>query len=324
MNDTQSAQSFGIGTEGRRTFSNFQINGGAAFGNDIQLDGVSIQASAWNEVAVLPNTEGIQEVKTTVNNMSAEYGRSSGTVLITTKSGTNEFRGSAQFRLRNEALNANSFANNANSPFVPRNPFKVQNYSATFGGPVQLPGYNGRDKTFFFASYEGMRFNQALDYFRTVPTALERRGDFSQTVTQVGSQFLPVQVYDPFNVTQIAPGQYRREVFPNAVIPMSRIAPSMQRLANEVPLPNRPPDDPSGVNNFYNRMTRSFTRDAINARVDHRFSTHSLYGTFGSNIGLIDSPNGWGDGTRAFVQQGGFIGAVNGDRNYYGSIGDTW
>jgi hypothetical protein len=53
MNDTQSAQSFGIGTEGRRTFSNFQINGGQAFGNDVQLDGVSIQASAWNEVAVM-------------------------------------------------------------------------------------------------------------------------------------------------------------------------------------------------------------------------------------------------------------------------------
>ncbi len=71
-------------------------------------------------------------------------------------------------------------------------------------------------------------------------------------------------------------------------------------------------------------MTRSFIRDSINTRVDHRFGNHSLYGTFGSNIGTIDSPNGWGDGTRAFVQQGGFIGAVNGDRNYYGSIGDTW
>lgn len=175
MNDTQSAQSFGIGTEGRRTFSNFQINGGQAFGNDVQLDGVSIQASAWNEVAVMPNTEGVQEVKTTINNMSAEYGRSQGTVLITTKSGTNQFHGSGQFRLRNEALNANRFENNANQPFVPRLPFKQQGYSATIGGPVIIPKlYNGKDKTFFFASYEGFRFEQALDYFRTVPTALEK------------------------------------------------------------------------------------------------------------------------------------------------------
>lgn len=327
MNDTQSAQSFGIGTEGRRTFSNFQINGGQAFGNDVQLDGVSIQASAWNEVAVLPNTEGVQEVKTTINNMSAEYGRSQGTVLITTKSGTNEFHGSGQFRLRNEALNANRFENNANQPFVTRLPFKQQGYSATFGGPVIIPKlYNGRDKTFFFTSYEGFRFNQALDYFRTVPTALERAGNFSQTVAQVGAQFVPVQVFDPFNVSAVpgTSGQWRRDPFPNAIIPASRINTSMARMVNQFPLPNRTPDDPRGVNNFYNRMTRKFERNAINARLDHRMTKHSLYGTFGSNLGSIDSPNGWGNGTVAFTTQGGFIGAVNGDRNYYGSIGDTW
>jgi hypothetical protein len=327
MNDTQSAQSFGIGTEGRRTFSNFQINGGQAFGNDVQLDGVSIQASAWNEVAVLPNTEGVQEVKTTINNMSAEYGRSQGTVLITTKSGTNDFHGSAQYRIRNEALNANRFENNANQPFVPRLPFKQHGYSATFGGPVMLPKiYNGRDKTFFFASYEGFQFNQALDYFRSVPTAPERRGDFSQTVTQIGANFVPVQVYDPFNVVPVAgtTNQWRRLPFPNAVIPTSRINQQFGRMVNEFPLPNRTPDDPRGVNNFYNRMIRKFERNAINARVDHRLSAHSLYGTFGSNLGSINSPNGWGEGTRAFTTQGGFIGEVNGDRNYYGSIGDTW
>jgi len=327
MNDTQSAQSFGIGTEGRRTFSNFQVNGGQAFGNDVQLDGVSIQASAWNEVAVMPNTEGVQEVKTTINNMSAEYGRSQGTVIITTKSGTNQFHGSGQFRLRNEALNANRFENNANQPFVPRLPFKQQGYSATLGGPVMLPKiYNGKDKTFFFASYEGFRFNQALDYFRSVPTALERRGDFSQSVTQVGASFVPVQVFDPFNVTPVAgvTGQWRRNAFPNNVIPASRINQGFARLVNEFPAPNRTPDDPRNVNNFYNRMTRKFERNAINTRVDHRMAKHSLYGTFGSNLGSIDSPNGWGSNTRAFTTQGGFIGAVNGDRNYYGSIGDTW
>ena len=94
------------------------------------MDGVSIQASAWNEVAILPNTEGIQEVKTNINNMSAEYGRSQGTVVFTSKSGTNQFHGSGQYRLRNEALNANSFSNNAQG--IRRAPFKVNNYSGTF------------------------------------------------------------------------------------------------------------------------------------------------------------------------------------------------
>lgn len=327
MNDTQSIQSFGIGTEGRRTFSNLQINGAQAFGNDVQLDGVSIQASAWNEVAVLPNTEGVQEVKTTVNNMSAEYGRSVGTVIITTKSGDNRFRGSGQFRLRNDALNANRFENNASQPYVSRLPYKQQGYSVTFGGPVILPKlYNGKDRTFFFTSYEGFRFHQAIDYFRSVPTALERRGDFSRSVAQVAAAFVPVQIFDPFNVTPVAGvnGQWRRNAFPGNVIPASRIHAGFAKLVNDYPDPNRAPDDPRNLNNFYNRMSRMYSRDAVNARLDHRMSRHSLYGAIGSNLGSIDTPNGWGPATRAFTGTGGFTGAIIGDRNYYASVGDTW
>jgi trimeric autotransporter adhesin len=324
MNSTQNANSFGIGTEGRRAMSNFSVNGGNSFTNDIQLDGVSIQASAWNEVAIMPNTEGIQEVKTNINNMSAEYGRSQGTVVFTTKSGTNEFHGSGQFRLRNEALNANSFGNNTQG--ITRAPFKVQNYSATFGGPVRIPKlYDGKDKTFFFVSYEGLRFNNALDYLRTVPTAAERNGDFSQSRASVSGQFLPVQVFDPFTVTSVGPNQWQRQAFPNAIIPANRINPLSRRFANEFPAPNRAPQVAElNTNNFYNRGIRAFERNSTNARFDQRFTKHSLYFTGGANLASINSPNGWGDGTRAYTQQGGFIGAVNGDRNYYASIGDTW
>ncbi|MDX2178429.1 MAG: TonB-dependent receptor [Bryobacteraceae bacterium] len=324
MNSSQTAASFGIGTDGRRALSNFSVNGGNSFTNDIQLDGVSIQASAWNEVAILPNTEGIQEVKTNINNMSAEYGRSQGTVVFTTKSGTNEFHGSGQFRLRNEALNANSFGNNAQG--ITRAPFKVQNYSATLGGPVLLPKiYNGKDRTFFFVSYEGLRFNNALDYLRTVPTELERNGNFSNTRANVAGQFLPVQVFDPFNVVSVGTNQWQRQPFPNAIIPASRINPITRRFTNEFPLPNRAPQDPVlNTNNFYNRDIRRFERNSTNARFDHRLKSHSIYFTGGANLASINSPNGWGDQTRAYIQQGGFIGAVNGDRNYYASIGDTW
>ncbi|MDX2267478.1 MAG: carboxypeptidase-like regulatory domain-containing protein [Bryobacter sp.] len=324
MNQTQSAQSFGIGTEGRRAMSNFSVNGGNSFTNDIQLDGVSIQASAWNEVAILPNTEGIQEVKTNINNMSAEYGRSQGTVVFTTKSGTNEFHGSGQFRLRNEALNANTFSNNAQG--FTRQPFKVQNYSATLGGPVWIPKlYNGKDKTFFFVSYEGMRFNQAVDYLRTVPTDLQKQGNFSQTFANVSGQFLPVQVFDPFNVAPVGTNQWRRVAFPNATIPANRINPVMRNLVNLFPTPNRTPQDPIlNTNNFFNRATRSFERNSTNARFDHRLQKHSIYFTGGANLASIASPYGYGEGTRTYIQQGGFIGPINGDRNYYASVGDTW
>ncbi len=324
MNNSQSALSFGIGTDARRALSNFSVNGGNSFTSDIQMDGVSIQASAWNEVAILPNTEGIQEVKTNINNMSAEYGRSQGTVVFTTKSGTNQFHGSGQYRLRNEALNANSFSNNAQG--ITRAPFKVKNFSGTLGGPVLIPKlYNGTDKTFFFVSYEGMRFNNALDYLRTVPTAAEKRGDFSNTLTTVTGQYIPVTIFDPFNVNSVGVNQWQRSQFPNAILPASRINPAMSRLVNEFPGANRPGQDPLlNTNNFYNRAIRSFVRNSTNARFDHRLSKHSFYFTGGGNLGSIASPNGWGDQTRAYTQQGGFIGAVNGDRNYYGSVGDTW
>jgi len=325
MNNSQSANSFGIGTEGRRAMSNFSINGGNSFTNDIQLDGVSIQASAWNEVAIMPNTEGIQEVKTNINNMSAEYGRSQGTVVFTTKSGTNQFHGSGQFRLRNEALNANSFGNNAQS--IRRAPFKVQNYSGTFGGPVVIPKlYNGKDKTFFFVSYEGLRFKQALDYLRTVPTALERNGNFSNTRANVAGQFLPVQVFDPFNVIPgAAANQWTRSPFPNGIIPANRINPLTRAFVNEFPAPNATPQDPVlNTNNYFNRAARTFERNSTNGRLDHRLTKHSFYFSGGANLASINSPNGWGDTTRAYTQQGGFIGAVNGDRNYYAMIGDTW
>ncbi len=324
MNNSQSALSFGIGTDARRALSNFSVNGGNSFTSDIQMDGVSIQASAWNEVAILPNTEGIQEVKTNINNMSAEYGRSQGTVVFTTKSGTNQFHGSGQYRLRNEALNANSFSNNAQG--ITRAPFKVKNFSGTFGGPVRIPKlYNGTDKTFFFVSYEGMRFNNALDYLRTVPTAAERRGDFSNTLTTVTGQYIPVNVFDPFTVNSVGVNQWQRVQFPNAIIPPSRINPFQSRLINEFPAPNRPGQDPLlNTNNFYNRAVRQFVRNSTNGRFDHRLSKHSFYFTGGGNLGSIASPNGWGSQTKAFVQQGGFIGAVNGDRNYYASVGDTW
>ncbi len=79
---------------------------------------------------------------------------------------------------------------------------------------MRIPGlYNGKDKTFFFVSYEGMRFNNALDYLRTVPTALERHGNFSQTRANVSGQILPVTVYDPFNVVSVGPNQWQRVRF---------------------------------------------------------------------------------------------------------------
>src|SRR5215472_10249779 len=158
--DTQSTTSWGIGIDGRRQASAIGIGGGAAFSNDIQLDGVSIQGSAWNESAVLPNMDALQEVRTITNDYSAEYGRAQGVVVFTTKSGTNQFHGTGGYRIRNDALNANTFLNNFAG--LPRIPFKSNDFSGSLGGPIL------RDRTFFFVSYEGLRFHKAQQYIRTV------------------------------------------------------------------------------------------------------------------------------------------------------------
>ncbi|MEI9976382.1 MAG: carboxypeptidase-like regulatory domain-containing protein [Ignavibacteriota bacterium] len=115
MSDSTTPQSFGIGYDGRRTLSALSVDGGSSFSAGIQLDGLSVTSGAWNEAAVLPNTDSLQEVRAVTSNFSAEYGRGMGAIKMATKSGSNQFHGSAYDRLRNEAFNANTFSNNANS-----------------------------------------------------------------------------------------------------------------------------------------------------------------------------------------------------------------
>ena len=184
-NDTQTLRAFGVGQDARRQYSAVSINGGIPFTNDVQLDGLSILSPTFNEATVVPNPDGIQEVRTSVNNYAAEYGRGQGVISVTTKSGTNQFHGSASDRLRNEALNANTFGNNQVS--VARPAFKVNTYGGTIGGPIK------KDRVFFFTSYEGLKHTQSVDYFAVVPTAARAEGRLQPDVCQRGRHTYPDQ-----------------------------------------------------------------------------------------------------------------------------------
>ncbi|RPH54563.1 MAG: carboxypeptidase regulatory-like domain-containing protein, partial [Acidobacteria bacterium] len=243
--NTMNTTSFGIGIDGRRQASAVGINGGAAFSNDVILDGVSIQGSAWNETAVMPNQDALQEVRTVTNNYSAEYGRAMGVVIFTTKGGSNDFHGSSFYRVRNEALNANSFFNNANK--LERGPFKSHTFGGTLGGPII------RDRAFFFVSYEGLRFHRGYDYLLTVPTGDERNGDFSNTYVAAGGKAVPIKIFDPFDVTRIGTtSTYQRAQFPTfadsqgvvrtSPLPATRLNAFGRALLNAFPMPNRTPD----------------------------------------------------------------------------------
>ena len=116
------------------------------------------------------------------------------------------------------------------------------------GGPVEIPKlYHGRDKTFFFFDYEGLRQGAAATLQTTVPTALERAGDFSKTLNAAGQ---PVIIYDP--TTTVAQGSgFVRTAFPGNIIPANRIDPVAKNIVNYYPLPNRPGQANSGANNYF-------------------------------------------------------------------------
>ncbi|HEY6402440.1 MAG TPA: TonB-dependent receptor, partial [Blastocatellia bacterium] len=323
--NTQNTTSFGIGIDGRRQASAIGINGGAAFSNDIILDGVSIQGSAWNETAVLPNQDALQEVKTITNNYSAEYGRAQGVVIFTTKGGSNEFHGSGFYRIRNEALNANSFSNNANN--IARGPFKSNTFGGTIGGRII------RDKAFFFVSYEGLRFHRAYDYLLTVPTAAERQGDFSNTYANVNGLPVPIKIFDPFNATRASTGSgFNRAQFPTFIdaqgvvrtspLPQTRLDKFGLAILNSYPLPNRTPDDIFNRNNFFLRDDQEFSKNNINSRLDYRWRDHSFYGTYGFQKGNILTPRSWGE-DNPYYSRKEFVGNRQPDDNYYIALGDT-
>ncbi len=307
--DTTSLNSFGVGGVGRRQWSTLGVNGGRAYTNDIQLDGLPVMGGGYNEAAVLPNPAGLQEVRVISNNFSAEYGHGQAIVSMATKSGTNDFHGQADYTLRNEALNANNMYNNTNG--IRRPPFKVNEFGGSVGGRII------RDKLFFFSSYQFLRHNRGTTSLMTVPTPAEAKGDFSHTfVSDANGSPVPAQIFDPWNVTQLGPDLYQRAAIPNAIIPN----PSKYglKMYSFYPAPNRTPDDVYNRNNFQASTITAVRRHSLNNRVDYKWGNHSFYGSGGIFYGTIDSPRPFG--TAPLNDAPG----KTKDKNPYGQIGDTF
>jgi hypothetical protein len=306
-NSSTTVGSFGIGVAGRAQFSAFGVNGGRAFENDIQLDGLPIMGGGFNEAAIIPNTEGLQEVRVINNNFSAEYGRGQSVISISTKSGTNQYHGEAAYLLRNEALNANTNSNNAS--VLSRPAFKVNQLGGALSGPIV------KNRLFFFSSYHYLQFNQGQNFLSTVPTDLERVGDFSKTLINVGGTPTPAQIFNPFQVTAVATDLYQRAPFPNAIIPNPN--PYAVKMYSFYPLPNRTPDDVYNTNNYASSVVNTVRRHAFNNRVDYKSGKHSIYGSGGFDFGDIAQPRAFGKAPFNDAP------TITRDRNPYGQIGDT-
>ena len=313
--DTSSVYSFGLGMQGRTNFVAFSVNGGQDLTNRLSVDGVNTMATGNNEAAVLPNPDGIQEVRTIVNDYTAEYGRASGVVDIITKSGTNAFHGSVFGRWRNDALNANSFGNNQLG--IKKAPFKVGVFGGTFGGPIE------KNKLFFFASYQGLMHNTGADWLLTVPDDNEKKGDFSQDLVNYNGTPTPAQIFNPRSVTQIGPNLYQRALIPNATI--TNPDPFGQKIFNYYGEPNRTAIDPYGDENWYHRGLQTFRGDNVNARMDWYKGKHSVYGSGGLEYSTINTPMPWGSNNPFYPEGPGlaWVPPIQHDKDPYASVGDT-
>lgn len=256
------------------------INGSRGNHNEYLLDGAPNTVSAQNQPAIYPSADAVQEFRVETNNYSAEYGRAGGGIFnVVTKSGTNTVRGSAFEYLRNDRFDENNFF--AKRAGRQKPPFRFNQFGGTIGGPVVLGRvYDGRNRTFIFASYEGARLRQGVTYLGTVPTALQRQGDFGQTFNARGQL---VTIYDPFTTRPDpnAPGRFLRTPFANNIIPPGRIDPVAQRVLQLIPLPNLPGDPRTGVNNYISTASQRIDKDMLSVRADHHFTQrHRVFGRF--------------------------------------------
>ncbi|HEV2272806.1 MAG TPA: TonB-dependent receptor [Acidobacteriaceae bacterium] len=236
----------------------FSVNGARPNQSAYTLDG-GLNMDTYNNVpAAFPNPDMLQEFSILQNSYSAVAGRDAGAVInMITKSGTNELHGTLYEFLRNDYADAKDYF----ATTVP--PLKRNQFGGTIGGPVRFPGYNGRDKTFFFVGAELTRQVLGSTISSTiVPTALERSGNFSQTFVR-GK---PITVAPPSTVTASNPSG---TPFPGNIIPAAYLDPVAQTFTNHfLPLPNQP-------GNIYAFNLSLPTREnQVIAKVDQNFSSH--------------------------------------------------
>jgi hypothetical protein len=259
----------------------FRINGAKASTTDVLIDGAANTTSYYNQDAGIPGVESVQEFRVYTDAYSPEFGRTSGgLVSYALHTGTDRLHGSVFEFYRNEDLDANGFNANHTTPITPRGSFSRNQFGGTLGGPVILPKlYDGRGKTFFFVSYEGLRDTTAGSFLGTVPTALERTGDFSQTRDAKGNLIV---IYDPTTTNTKGPGYSRTQLnasTPNVNKITAPLNPIGVAIVNLYPLPNRTGIGGSDLDNFFSNVPGTDNNNSFDIRIDHQFSAHqSIFG----------------------------------------------
>ncbi|MGH9658927.1 MAG: carboxypeptidase-like regulatory domain-containing protein, partial [Bryobacteraceae bacterium] len=257
--------------------SQISTDGNGQYNNEFQIDGVTnsfADGSSRARVAFSPPQAAIGEFKMQTSTYDASAGHTIGSIVnVSTVSGTNQLHGELHWFVRNAAFDAPNFFNNKNG--TRKTIYQDNRYGASAGGPVVLPRlYNGKNKTFWFHAWEANKWKVPGNFTGTVPTAEQRRGDFSQLL-RINSSY---QLYDPATIAVAPGGRFSRQPIPENVIPASRLDRVGTSIANLYPLPNIP-GTADGRNNFFNPDTNALEDYYVHlSRVDHAFSdNHRMF-----------------------------------------------
>jgi Carboxypeptidase regulatory-like domain len=248
--------------------------------SDLTIDGVPSTATAnAGEViaSYVPPSDIVQEFKVQTATFDAATGNTEGGVTnLVIKSGTNRLRGTIYVAKTPGELFANDFFANAND--IPLASFSYNRYGGMAGGPVVLPGYDGRGKTFFMYGFEGIHESRPRNNGTpTVPTEKMRTGDFSELLA-LGSQY---QIYNPFTRRSIGGGRFQQDPFPGNIIPPHLINP-VARAALEYIAHPMTAGNADGTSNFQNPSLPEDIKYANNTiRVDQNLTEKQrMYGRF--------------------------------------------
>ncbi len=256
------------------------VNGQTNRSNFFLTDGLNNFGSFQSTYSVPPIVDAIQEFKVVSHTDSAQFGSVLGGVVnVVTKSGTNEYHGTAWEYVRNTAFDArNTFLQKVT-------PFRQNQFGASFGGPVWMPKlYNGKNKTFFYFAYQGFRYTQDSDSLLRVPTAAQLAGDESS---------FPTQIYNPFSTRPdpANPGKFIRDPFPGNQI-QSLIDPRMVAFIQAVLPPAGPVLNGTG-DNAIDTTPNHQTQNEYNVRIDQNFGQkNTLFFRYSAINSLLTTSGG--------------------------------
>lgn len=240
----------------------YASNGLRGSGNNVLIDGVDSKNMFTGGFSIQPAPDAVQEFKVQTQSFSAVFGKNGGsTINLTTKSGTNEFHGSAFEFLRNNNLDARNF-------FSPTRPSYQRNqFGAYIGGPIR------KNKTFFFGGYDALRERKGLTYSGQVPTPQMLTGDFSALLTQPDPNTgqAPYDIIDPLSCSN-PPFGSSCQAFAGNIIPANRISDVAKVIIPYFPAPNISGATTVGSTNFVTNPKRSRNDNQYSLRIDHSFS----------------------------------------------------